>query len=288
MRHRRATTDTADRGSEARFGRTGPSRRGILVGALAAALPTAGGAGEDPRAVAAGLRLVAAYPEHLDRIEGGDLVWRDGTRMALRTGRADKSFADWLAQPDLADMLRLAYPAGEPATPPARDHDPGRARNAAFFEKLYGPCASSGDRSRLAAVTWLPRKARQKLLMTTVNGVDRRLAAVSDALDRLGPEFDVYLAPSAGTINCRAIAGTSRASAHSHGIAIDIATARADYWGWVKPDRDGRYLWRNRIPAEIVSAFETHGFIWGGRWYHYDTMHFEYRPELLPPLAPLP
>jgi len=22
-------------------------------------------------------------------------------------------------------------------------------------------------------------------------------------------------------------------------------------------------------------------FIWGGRWYHFDTMHFEYRPELL-------
>src|SRR5690242_16362928 len=27
--------------------------------------------------------------------------------------------------------------------------------------------------------------------------------------------------------------------------------------------------------------FEQHGFIWGGRWAHYDTMHFEYRPELL-------
>ena len=26
---------------------------------------------------------------------------------------------------------------------------------------------------------------------------------------------------------------------------------------------------------------EAEGFIWGGRWYHYDTMHFEYRPELL-------
>ena len=26
---------------------------------------------------------------------------------------------------------------------------------------------------------------------------------------------------------------------------------------------------------------ERHGFIWGGNWYHYDTMHFEYRPELL-------
>lgn len=39
--------------------------------------------------------------------------------------------------------------------------------------------------------------------------------------------------------------------------------------------------YRNRIPADVVQAFERHGFIWGGRWYHYDTMHFEYRPELL-------
>jgi peptidoglycan LD-endopeptidase CwlK len=30
-----------------------------------------------------------------------------------------------------------------------------------------------------------------------------------------------------------------------------------------------------------VRVFEKHGFIWGGRWYHYDTMHFEYRPELI-------
>ena len=32
--------------------------------------------------------------------------------------------------------------------------------------------------------------------------------------------------------------------------------------------------------------FEKHGFIWGGRWYHYDTMHFEYRPELVGAVAP--
>jgi hypothetical protein len=39
--------------------------------------------------------------------------------------------------------------------------------------------------------------------------------------------------------------------------------------------------YRNRIPHRIVEIFERHGFIWGGKWYHYDTMHFEYRPELL-------
>jgi D-alanyl-D-alanine carboxypeptidase len=37
------------------------------------------------------------------------------------------------------------------------------------------------------------------------------------------------------------------------------------------------------VPAAIVHVFEHNGFIWGGRWYHYDTMHFEYRPELLDP-----
>ena len=30
------------------------------------------------------------------------------------------------------------------------------------------------------------------------------------------------------------------------------------------------------LPSE-----ERHGFIWGGKWYHYDTLHFEYRPGLL-------
>ena len=33
--------------------------------------------------------------------------------------------------------------------------------------------------------------------------------------------------------------------------------------------------------SEIVEIFERHGFIWGGKWSYYDTMHFEYRPELL-------
>ena len=62
----------------------------------------------------------------------------------------------------------------------------------------------------------------------------------------------------------------------------------ADYWRWSKPDASGAYSWRNRVPEEIVRVFEKHGFIWGGRWHHFDTMHFEYRPELLPPTVGLP
>jgi D-alanyl-D-alanine carboxypeptidase len=36
---------------------------------------------------------------------------------------------------------------------------------------------------------------------------------------------------------------------------------------------------KNRMPREIVDIFARHGFIWGGNWCHYDTMHVESRPD---------
>jgi hypothetical protein len=69
---------------------------------------------------------------------------------------------------------------------------------------------------------------------------------------------------------------------HGYGAAIDISTRFADYWRWVSDDRT-RVRWRNRVPIQIVRIFEKQGFIWGGYWYHFDTIHFEYRPELLEP-----
>ena len=34
-------------------------------------------------------------------------------------------------------------------------------------------------------------------------------------------------------------------------------------------------------PKAVVDIFEQHGFVWGGKWVLWDTIHFEYRPELL-------
>jgi hypothetical protein len=110
--------------------------------------------------------------------------------------------------------------------------------------------------------------------------VDRRLAAISRELDALPPEDKKYLYPLGGTYNCRAVADTGVSSMHAWGAAIDINTTYSDYWLWRRTG-GGPAPYTNRIPAEIVSAFERHGFIWGGRWEHFDTMHFEYRPELL-------
>ena len=180
-------------------------------------------------------------------------------------------------------MFRYRYPAGDAAVAPSADYDPGRARNAAFFEKMYGSCVKGDVAARLTTVAWLAARSRQTVEMTVVNDVAGQLAKVVADLEVLPAWSAKFLVPPGGTYNCRAVAGTAQASAHGYGIAIDIAVKPAHYWRWSKPDAAGRPVWRNAIPLEIVGAFERHGFIWGGRWAHYDTMHFEYRPELLLP-----
>jgi hypothetical protein len=81
---------------------------------------------------------------------------------------------------------------------------------------------------------------------------------------------------SAGTFNCRTVKDTGNRSMHAWGAAIDLNTRFSDYWLW-----SPKATYRNRIPVEIVEIFERHGFIWGSKWGHFDTMHFEFRPELL-------
>lgn len=234
-------------------------------------------------ALEAGQRLQRAYPDHIAVADGADLVWRDGTRMTLDDGHGEKPPAAWFERPDLKDMFRHPYPAGSEAVAPAREYDPGRARNAAFFDKMYGDCSKREVAAHLVDVAWLPSRSRVKLKVTGINGVAARLERISAELDALPPAFDRFLLPPAGTYNCRAIAGTNRSSAHGYGIAIDIAIRHAHYWRWSTPNNVGQPVWRNEIPMAIIAIFERHGFIWGGRWSHFDTMHFEYRPELMQP-----
>jgi hypothetical protein len=128
----------------------------------------------------------------------------------------------------------------------------------------------------------MPSRKGGTVAFTTVNDAAGHLEAVVRDLEKLPKEMTRYLVPHTGAYNCRTIAGTDRRSVHAYGAAIDINTKYSDYWLWAKPV-DGVIPYRNRIPIEVVEAFERHGFIWGGKWYHYDTMHFEYRPELLDP-----
>jgi hypothetical protein len=124
----------------------------------------------------------------------------------------------------------------------------------------------------------MPSLGGPRLLISARFGIDEKLEQIIAELEGLGPEYRRYLMPPGGSFNYRPIAGTSRLSPHSFGIAVDIAVGPSHYWLW---ERTGAGEYKNSIPRVIVGIFEKHGFIWGGNWYHFDTMHFEYRPELL-------
>ncbi|MEO3473198.1 M15 family metallopeptidase [Roseomonas sp. CAU 1739] len=223
-------------------------------------------------------RLVASYPDHLARIEGDTLVWTDGTRMPIGAAQPARPFEEMLRSASIADQLRQAYAPGPLLAPPPRDHSPGRLRNAGFFAKMYGDCRQGTVTPQLRPVTWMPRTRPQALPITTVNDVATRLERVIGTLDAMPDRLKAYLVPAAGSYNCRAVADTGQPSMHGTGAAIDIAVRQSDYWVWARSR--GEAVYRNRIALEIVEAFEAERFIWGGKWYHFDTMHFEYRPEL--------
>ena len=225
--------------------------------------------------------LVKVYPDFLAGIEGNDLVWKDGTRMRIDDGKGPKAFDAMLNDPDIKDMFAMTYPVGDEGLAPKMNFDPGRIRYTPLFVKMYGDCQKSNLTAGAADVVWLRRKYRKTVKFSKINGAAAALQQVSDELDQMPDRFLDYVRPLQGTFNCRPIAGTGRLSAHGLGIAIDIAAAHSHYWQWSKPDASGRIIYKNDIPWEIVRVFEKHGFIWGGKWYHYDTMHFEYRPELL-------
>jgi hypothetical protein len=89
--------------------------------------------------------------------------------------------------------------------------------------------------------------------------------------------------------NWRSIADTQTRSFHAYGTAVDILSASSGrletYWLWTS--RNNPQWWavpyakRLHPPDNVIKAFEAYGFIWGGKWLFYDTMHFEYRPEIL-------
>ena len=225
-------------------------------------------------------KLVSAYPNWIAKSDQEFLVLKNGQKFALSDHRTDKSFEEMLEHPDIDDMFYVPYPQGTAPKQPPKDFDPGRVRFEPLFVAMYGDCKRGEVDASLRTIEWLPTHGGGRVSISPVNGVDKALAAVSRELDRLPEVFMKFLIPSGGTYNCRPIAGSHIRSMHGYGVAIDINPKYADYWRWASKTADG-LVWKNQIPMEIIRVFEKQGFIWGGYWYHFDTMHFEFRPELL-------
>lgn len=251
-----------------------------------------------------------AYPEFIKATDGDCIIWHDGTKMPISDGKeSSRTFQDRLDNATLLDQVSMPYLIGSEykSTVLQKDYDPGRFRNNNFFKKMYGKTQDEVQKN-LVTITWLPKTFQKKheIQVTKINGIAEKLQHISQEFDQLvsqKPNMAEYLKEPGGTFCWRMIDGTDRPSAHSFGMTIDINVENSHYWLWdykkeqaipaeinIKEqgvDNNKFPLYRNTIPWEIVEIFEKNGFIWGGKWNHYDTMHFEYRPELITDIVPL-
>lgn len=230
--------------------------------------------------------LRQAYPEFWSPSPGDSLVSRSGQGFVYDEHKDHLPHADLLDQADLKSQMAQPYRAGFPVAPPQRHQDPGRLRSKAFFTAMYGATPAEVQR-HVVAVPWAP--SGRSLMFTRRNGAAQALERVGQTLAQ-DAATAAYVRRPAGSLNWRRIAGTQRLSLHAFGAALDFTLPHGlgRYWQWSGCSEEGACTYpalvlKDATLQRVVEVFEKEGFIWGGKWAHFDTLHFEYRPELVGP-----
>jgi hypothetical protein len=258
------------------------------------------GAGRAERVMKA---FAAAYPNRVGPAEYRNGDWSvpiDGTRYYYADGRLlPEDLRARAAEYDPQPFY--PYPADLPAwkDPGAEDdrlirgmaerrraRPPKRSQH--FHDALWQARTRAEAAGRVKTVRFLGRETLAH------EAIRADLALVEEAIyaaSRQNPEVRQWIAglKTVSGWNWRSIAETQSRSFHAYGAAFDCIpqsppAARETYWLWTS--RTVPEWWkvpygrRLHPPEPVIKAFEAQGFVWGGKWLFYDTMHFEYRPEL--------
>lgn len=227
------------------------------------------------------LCLMLAYPDYIKNIEKADgekiyLVLKSGTRL-IYDDKKQKNMESKMASPDLQDMLEQPYPLTTTRALMGADFDPGRVRMYGLLKETYG-----NNQQQIEKQLGNVNVGGRNFQFSKNNGAGGALKSAMTELISVAQRNNKVAAaafPSSGTFNYRVISGTNRLSPHAFGIAIDLARDVRDYWQWATREQGQKRL--EGYPKEIVEIFEKNNFVWGGKWGHFDILHFEYRPEII-------
>jgi hypothetical protein len=248
--------------------------------------------------------LAAAFPDRVEelarrrgewtaRVDGSWYAWAEGRLLPEELRERWREFSSYrfysyhlgglppLPRLDEDARLRLKQRLQQSAAAPPLRH-PG------FLDAVYAAPGRAATEALLRTVRLMGFEVRvHERIAAPLKAIDRRLTGMAES----DPEVRNFIQGLVGLAgyNWRAIAGTRSRSYHSYGLAVDLEPAsfggRHTYWRWAL---DGNEEWyaipydqRWLVPTAVVSVFEEQGFIWGGKWLYFDTMHFEYRPEIL-------
>ncbi len=157
-----------------------------------------------------------------------------------------------------------------------------------FYNTLWGSWDSKSSYKMTARMKlWGKKVTVHKALVPTLNRIEKEIN-IKAKKDKILAAFLKEIRVVGGW-HYRVILGTQSRSLHSYGVAIDFEPLRLEsyntYWRWTRKKMDDWYrltyadLW---IPPDsFIQVFEKYGFVWGGKWLYFDTIHFEYRPEIL-------
>jgi hypothetical protein len=247
--------------------------------------------------------LFAAYPKQIERVEfrNGDwALYLRGNWFYYAGGRILPenllgSAASINPQPFYNYLKELPVWKTPTAEEAARYKEMANNRNQTplrrsphFFDTLWRINNRSEADQRVKTIRFLGKSVNvHYLIMENLALVEEQILAAAKA----DPQVQSWI----NGINTlegwtwRDIAQTQSRSFHAYGLAVDLLPkslgGKETYWIWASQKKPEwwniSYNERYHPPAAVVKAFETYGFVWGGKWLYFDTMHFEYRPEIL-------
>ncbi len=248
------------------------------------------------------LALQQAYPDKIDgvefingdyalRVKGSRFFWAEGKLLPEELlSRSDEfsphpfyRYPSGMPEPVVSGSAAAERIRGMAAN---REENPPR-RYPGFFNTLWRIDDRASSWARMKTTYFLGHKLEiHRELLEDLAAVEEDIQALS----LTDTEVRRFVASLAGfdAYNWRAIAGTGSMSFHSYGVAVDLLpksyAGKQAYWRWAAANFPEwfalPYEKRYHPPEGFIEAFEKHGFVWGGKWVYFDTIHFEYRPEI--------
>jgi hypothetical protein len=237
----------------------------------------------DPRVRA----ILQSYGPLIDSVEyqgsdavfvlaGGPIHFQDGRMLSERH----------LGQAERYTPLFYDYSLPPLDTPPPLTDTPIYSTD--FLEALFGRTEPQIRRQGVSTTFLNRRVFVNEFCLEALQAVERQIFARAER-DLVVEEWVQNIEVAYSYID-KEIVGSGSRSHHAWGLAIDLVPTsyqgKQVYWRWSRVFN--RQNWhriplseRWNPPGAVIAAFEAHGFIWGGKWPHFDQIHFEYRPEIL-------
>lgn len=226
------------------------------------------------------LVLMMAYQDEIKDIE----VSKDGyiylilnnNEKIIYDDKNEKNQYEKISNADLQDTLEIIYPLNS-INAVVEGIDPGRGRDYKFLNSIYGKNQTKIENN----LSYFSTSCGNIMFNKNAKAGEALKKALNEAkvLAEKDNKINNYIFPISGTYNYRVIQDTGRLSPHAYGIAIDLNRNDSDYWKWVDKSKGSKRI--EGYPKELVKIFENNGFVWGGKWEHFDILHFEYRPEII-------